>query len=262
MVPAKPAIAALSAFLLLAGCDGKPLVAAAPDPAASEEVGDLTPPMPTGLKASADGWRLSGTAPAGARVRLATPQGEALHAEADVRGRWAIALGPAAEARIFGLSASARGHQIQSEGYVLVTAEGQAAVLRSGAGARRIDPAPGPGLRAIDFDRGGGLEISATAAPGATVILRLDGRQVAEGRADAAGRYDVSLPSQGSQSRILPGAHQAQVFGDGFSDAASFQVVAVPPLAQGPLRSQLTPAGLRVDWMTPGGGVQSTILVH
>jgi hypothetical protein len=28
------------------------------------------------------------------------------------------------------------------------------------------------------------------------------------------------------------------------------------------LRSQLTPAGLRVDWMTPGGGVQSTLLVH
>jgi hypothetical protein len=28
------------------------------------------------------------------------------------------------------------------------------------------------------------------------------------------------------------------------------------------LRSQLTPAGLRVDWMTPGGGVQTTLLIH
>jgi hypothetical protein len=40
------------------------------------------------------------------------------------------------------------------------------------------------------------------------------------------------------------------------------QVTPAAPLAQGPLRSQLTSAGLRVDWMTPGGGVQSTILVH
>ncbi len=94
------------------------------------------------------------------------------------------------------------------------------------------------------------------------MIVKLDGRQAAEGRADASGRYDASLPAAGSQTRILPGAHQAQVFGDGFSDGVSFQVAAAPPLAQGPLRSQLTSAGLRVDWMTPGGGVQSTILVH
>jgi hypothetical protein len=262
VVLAKPSLAALSALLLLAGCNGKPLAAAGAEPAASEDPGDLTPPMPDAVRATANGWSLSGTAPAGARVRLATPQGEMLNAAADAQGRWTIALGPVADARIFGLSATAKGRQIQSEGYVLVTAKGQAAVLRAGAGARRIDPARGPGLRAIDFDRGGGLEISAAAAPGATVIVKLDGRQAAEGRADASGRYDASLPAAGSQTRILPGAHQAQVFGDGFSDGVGFQVAAAPPLAQGPLRSQLTSAGLRVDWMTPGGGVQSTILVH
>jgi len=42
----------------------------------------------------------------------------------------------------------------------------------------------------------------------------------------------------------------------------AFQVTPAAPLVDGPLRSQLTSAGLRVDWMTPGGGVQSTILVH
>ena len=262
MVRAKPSLGVLLALLLLAGCNGKPLVTAAADPAASEEPADLTPPMPDTVQASGDGWNLSGSAPAGAQVRLATPQGEALTAVADAHGRWTAALGPVGDVRIFGLSATAKGRQVQSEGYVLVTAKGQAAVLRAGAGARRIDPAPRPGIRAIDFDRGGGLEITAAAAPGATVILKLDGRQAALGRTDAAGRYDASLPSAGSQTRILPGAHQAQVFGDGFSDSVSFQVAAAAPLAQGPLRSQLTPAGLRVDWMTPGGGVQSTILVH
>lgn len=247
---------------LLAACNGKPLEPIGAEPAAPMDSGYLAPPMPDSVQAAGEGWRLSGTAPAGSMVRLATPTGEALNASADARGRWAIMLGRAAEARIFGLSATIKGRSVQSEGYLLVTPKGEAAVLRSGSGARRIDPPHGQGLRAIDFDRGGGLEISAAAAPGATVILRLDGRQVAEGRADASGRYAASLPTAGSQSHILPGAHQAQVFGDGLSDSVSFQLTAAPPLAQGPLRSQFTAAGLRVDWMTPGGGVQSTILVH
>ena len=187
---------------------------------------------------------------------------QALTATADARGRWAIVLGASAQARIFGLSATAKGRQLQSEGYVLLTPKGEAAVLRAGAGARRIDAVARPGLRAIDFDRGGGLEISATAAAGASLVVRLDDRQVANGRTDEAGRYEVSLPQQGSQMRILPGAHQAQVFGDGVSDSVAFQISPAAPLVDGPLRSQLTSAGLRVDWLTPGGGVQSTILVH
>jgi len=121
-------------------------------------------------------------------------------------------------------------------------------------------PEPAATEPAIDFDQGGGVEVSAIAPSGATVILNFDGRQAAQGRAEASGRYDASLPAAGSQTRILPGAHQVQVFGDGFSDSVTFQVSAAPPLAQGPLRSQFTSAGLRVDWMTPGGGVQSTVL--
>jgi len=261
VVLANPTVVLLS-VLLLTGCNGKPPAPSGADPVAAEDPGYVAPPMPDAVRATGDGWSLSGSAPAGAQVRLATPQGGALTGLADPQGRWTIALGPVPETRIFGLSATAKGRQVQSEGYVLVGPKGQAAVLRSGAGARRIDRAPRLGLRAIDFDRGGGLEISAATPPDATVILKLDGRQVAEGRADGAGRYAASLPAAGSQSRILPGAHQAQVFGDGFSDAVSFQIVASPPLADGPLRSQLTSAGLRVDWMTPGGGVQSTILVH
>jgi len=80
--------------------------------------------------------------------------------------------------------------------------------------------------------------------------------------ADAAGHYDASLPTPGSSTAIRPGTHRVQVSGEGFSDTVAFQVSPPAPLAQGPARSQLTGAGLRVDWMTPGGGVQSTILVH
>ena len=103
------------------------------------------------------------------------------------------------------------------------------------------------------------MEIAAETAPGATVIVRLDRRQVAESRADAAGRYEVSLSSP--RRPFPPGAHEIDL-GDGFNDQARVQVSPPAALAKAPLRSQLTSAGLRVDWMTPGGGVQSTLLIH
>jgi hypothetical protein len=263
VVRAKPQIVstttALLAALMLAACSAKPPAMAQGADTAAQEGTYVAPPRVDAVRLAPNGVILSGSAPAGGKVRLATPAGQAMIAAADARGRWTITLPPAAESRIFGLSATADGRQTQAEGYVLVTPAGQAALLRSGTGALRIDQPARAGLRAIDFDRGGGLEVSATVPPGATVILRLDGRQAAEGRADARGHYAVSL---GSPTPIRAGTHEVQVFGDGFSDRAVVQVTPAAPLAEGPLRSQLTPAGLRVDWMTPGGGEQSTLLIH
>lgn len=246
----------------LAGCGGKAPAAKGGGAARAEDVGYLTPPSPDGLRMTTRGLTLFGSAPAGGRVRLATPGGQAMFADADDKGRWTLVLGPVPEPRILGLSVSAGGRTAQAQGYVVVTPRGQGALLRAGAGARRIDAAAGPGLRAIDFDRGGGVEVSATAPASSAVLLHLDGRLTAQGRADAAGRYDASLPGPGSSTAIRPGPHQVQVSGDGFSDTVAFEVSPPAPLVQAPLRSQFTEAGLRVDWMTPGGGVQSTILVH
>lgn len=260
MVPVKSLVGAL-ALIALAGCGGKP-TAAKSGAEAQADAGYLAPPIPDAVRVGQSGLSLSGSAPAGGRVRLATPAGQAVFADVDGTGRWTAALGPMAEARIYGLSVAAKGRTAQAEGYVVVTPAGQAALLRAGAGARRIDKAAASGLRAIDFDRGGGVEVSATAAPGSVVLLHLDGRLAAQGRADARGHYDTSLPTPGSSTPIRPGLHRVQVSGDGFSDDVALQVSPPAPLAQGPARSQLTGAGLRVDWMTPGGGVQSTVLVH
>jgi hypothetical protein len=213
------------------------------------------------VRLDASGVVLAGRGPPGGKVRLAQPNGQAVFAPVDAQGRWSLPLGLATGPRIFGLSAAAGGLTAQAAGYVLVTPRGQAALLRAGAAAVRIDSAAGPGLQALDFDAGGGLEVACLAPPRATVILRLDGRQVAQGRASEAGRYVASIPQPG-QPTIHPGAHQLTMTGDGFTDSASFTLGPVAPLAEGPMRSQLTPAGLRLDWMTPGGGVQSTLLTH
>jgi hypothetical protein len=244
--------------LALAACGGGPPAAPGAD-TASLENSYLPAPRVDAVRADAQGVVLTGSAPAGGKVRLATPQGQASLATADLQGHWTMVLPPAPDPRIFGLSATLRARLSQAEGYLLVTPTGEAALLRAGASTQRIGAPAHAGLRAIDFDRGGGLLVSAATPPGATVILRVDGRQVGQGRADAQGHYQAGL---GSPTPIRPGAHAIQVSGDGFSDEAQVQVTPGAPLAEGPLRSQFTPAGLRVDWMTPGGGVQSTVLVH
>ena len=257
---AKLSLALAAAVLLPIACRGKPSSTAA-DRGAALEGAYLAPPEPDAVRADARGVVLSGVAPAGSRVRLASPSGQASFAAADAAGRWSFALGVLSQPSIFGISAIAGPRAVQGQGYLLVTPTGQAAVLRAGAPALRLDARPGAGLRTLDFDAGGALEVSAMAPPKATVILRLDGRQVAEGRADDNGRFTASLPASG-QPGLRPGPHRLDAVGDGFADTASPQLTPAPPLAEGPLRSQLTPAGLRVDWLTPGGGVQSTILVH
>jgi hypothetical protein len=158
--------------------------------------------------------------------------------------------------RIFGLSAKADRRLSQGQGYVLVTPQGPAALLRAGAGAIRLDARPTPSLSAIDFDREGGAVVSGLAPPQGLVFLRLDGRQIAEIRADAAGRYAIAL-----NQPVPPGAHTVEVTGDSFTNTAQVDVAPAAPLASGPMRSQFTKAGLRIDWLTPGGGVQSTVLL-
>ncbi|THD59394.1 hypothetical protein [Phenylobacterium sp.] len=263
MVSARSTFLWLCAALAVAGCNGKPPTAGAASGGESAgdsaQESDLAPPRVELVQGGIGGVTLLGSAPAGGEVRLAQPTGQALLASVDTQGRWAIAVPPANEPRIFGLSVAVRGRRAQAEGYVLVTPTGQAALLRAGTSAVRLDSLPQPGLRAVDFDRGGGMEVSAVVPAGATVVVRLDGHQAAEGRADAAGRYRVSL---GGSTGVKPGLHQVQLYGDGFTDQVAVQISPAQPLAQGPLHSQLTPVGLRVDWMTPGGGVQSTLLVH
>jgi hypothetical protein len=253
--PKSAPLLGLCVALLLAGCGRSP--ARAPDaPAAKERADYATPPAVTAVRLEAGVPVLSGAAPPAALVRLGSPAGGAVLATADAAGRWSLRLPASPEARIFGLSAKSDGRQAQSQGYVLVTPQGPAALLRAGAGAVRLDARPTPSLGAVDFDRDGGVVISGLAPPASLVFLRLDQRQVAEARADAAGRYAIAL-----NQPVAKGAHILEVGGDGFASTGRVEMAPAAPLASGPMRSQVTTGGLRIDWLTPGGGVQSTVLM-
>lgn len=252
-------IAGLSAACLaLAACGPRQAAApaASPEPAGQGDVGYQAAPMVRSVQTSGGTLRLEGSAPANSRVRLATPQGQAVFADAGDKGAWSLSLPVSAQARIFGLSASVGDRTVQSEGYLLLTPEGEAVLLRAGAGALRVGRGGRNGLDAVDFDREGGAVISGRAPAGAALSIHVDGRKMGEGRADAKGRYSIALTQQ-----PLSGRRQIDVFGDATENAVVIDVTPAAPLSAGPFRTTTVDGGLRIDWMTPGGGAQSTVLV-
>lgn len=250
-------LAALALGLVACGQDPAPKASPAASSApAQADTGYLEPPLVAEVRLAGDELRLSGSAPASSRVRLATPQGEALFAEADTKGVWRLTIPRGAQPQIYGLSAASDGRTVQSEGYLLLTPDGEAALLRAGTGALRVGRAGKNDLDAIDFDREGGAVVSGRAPAGAALSVHVDGRKLAEGRADARGRYVLALTQQ-----LEPGRRQVDVFGDATENPVEVEATPAPPLSSGPFRAAAVPAGLRVDWMTPGGGVQSTILL-
>ena len=182
-----------------AGCERapaqSPAVAAGPSAPGG---GFLAPPTPALAERAPDGAvRLQGRAPAGAKVRFASPQGEQLQADARADGAWSVAFAPATEPRLYALSAQAGERTLRGEGALALLPPASAAtalLLRSGTVAW-TSPSGATGLRprlaSMDLDAGGGFAASGSARPGATVKLMLDGVQAGEGLADAQGRFGV-----------------------------------------------------------------------
>lgn len=255
----KLSISVLAAATLLGACDP----GASSDPKRSEkadsaEAGYLPPPALQSAQRSGGRLTLAGVALPNADLRLGSPDGEVVLGKADGEGRWTVVVPIQAGVRLFGLSMTRDGRTVQAEGYVMVSEEGHVALLRAGAGAWRLAPsANAPRILAVDIDRAGGAVVSGVAAPGAGLNVRVDRVVSGGGRADDDGRFFVALKDPMSR-----GAHDIQVGGEGGEDQVT--IPATPPLAltSGPVRSDRVATGWRIDWVTPGGGVQTTLLIR
>ncbi|MFM8375876.1 MAG: hypothetical protein ACKN9P_07460 [Phenylobacterium sp.] len=243
----------LCLFLVLASAACSP-AGAPPDAGASrkDEAAYLPPPQVTGVSPRAGLTRLEGRSPGGARVRLASPGGTELVARADAAGRWTLEVPGEGQPRVFGLSQAIDGRTTQAEGYVFLAPDGSAWLLRSGGAARPLGPAPARGL-VVDYDRSGGTVVSGAGPANALLVAQIDGRRAGEGRVNAAGRFEIRLngPAPMGESRL-------RVFGEGLNLETRLRLSPPAPPESGPVRSQDRGEGLRIDWMTPAGGVQTT----
>ena len=253
---------AVLATLVLGGCDRgeqgwRNDAGATNSEQAAPHVGYLKPPRVVSATRQGDAVALSGEAAPQASVRLGAPTGEALLGKADVAGRWRLLAPLASEPRLYGLSMTLEGRTVQAQGYLMVTPSGNTVMLRAGAGADVMAPdSASPRMLAIDYDRSGGGVISGVAAPGAGLGVRVDRATRGEGKIGENGRFSISLDQP-----LADGTHTIQVAGEGGEQQVVIDISPPLPPTDGPVRSTLTATGWRIDWMTPGGGLQATQLL-
>ncbi len=242
----------------LTACGASDRVAdgSAAEAARVEEAAYRPPPAALAVQRLADGSTvISGVADAGARVRLASPDGAVTQATSDNR-QWRVRLPPSTEVRLFGLAAVETGRTIQSEGYLAITPGGRAARLRAGAGAWVLQPPSVLCILAVDYDRKGGAVVSGAGRPGDEATVLAD--DVARGRTtiDATGRFALAFDEP-----LTVGPHRLEAV-DGAQHAQAALTMSPPAaLTAGPYRAAREPGGWRIDWLTPGGGVQTTLII-
>ncbi len=249
----------LAAGPLVAACDADTSAwtsaqSAAPTTAAAE-AGYVAPPVVTAANRRPDGLTLVGSGRAGARVRLGPPAGEAMFAVADPAGFWTITLPPSGDVRLFGLSMTVGDRAVQSEGYLMVLPTGRVLQLRAGAGAKSLATASAePRMLTVDHDDEGGAVVSGTAPAAVPLSARVDRASAIASQAGADGHFSIGLSEP-----LGAGAHTIEVIDERGHDALSVPISRAAPL-QAPFRGARTDYGWRVDWMTPAGGVQTTLV--
>jgi hypothetical protein len=203
---------------------------------------------------------LEGRATPGLRVRLETPAREQVFANVDAKGTWRVQLPARPDVQLFELSMGdpAGERMVRAEGYVAVTPQGRAAQLRAASGSVIYAPAADAlTILGLDFDRKGGAVVSGLAAPGLPVSVRVDGVQRGQATADQDGRFAVAL-----NDALAPGRHDLEAVDSEARAHTVAQISPAPTLTAGPFRADRQPSGWRIDWMTPGGGAQTTLMIE
>ncbi|MDR3507819.1 MAG: hypothetical protein P4L64_07980 [Caulobacteraceae bacterium] len=249
------------ALLALAACGrGRDWRQTQAAPAPDSDAGYVRPPQVlSALRASDGGVILRGQAAPNSRVRLQAPGGAAYGGTVQANGDWTLPAPTGDQPRVFGISEDLDGRIVQGEGYVAVLPRPgrPAALLRAGGGALVLGDLVEPlRITAIDFDAGGGALVSGLAHAGLALRLIVDGAAAGEVKADAHGRFTAGLPAI-----LKPGQHQISV--QAGSDTVSAQVAAGAPgpISGLPYHGLRQGAAWRVDWVTPGGGVQTTLIL-
>ena len=254
------AVAATGVALALTACGPAPRPAQSGAPAAADDqAGYAQPPRILSAQRNGDEVLIDGVAQAGSRLRLQSPDGEAFGATVGADGAWSMPAPAAAGPRLYAVGEDVGGRVLRADGVLAVLPSGRpAALLRAGVGALVLDRAMGAvRLGAVDYDAGGWAFVTGMASPGAAVRLRVDDAGPTMVKADARGRFDLEL----KPADLPPGAHSLQAVSGDQIATANIAVSAAGPISDAPFAAARQGAAWRIDWRTPGGGVQTSLIL-
>jgi hypothetical protein len=252
--------AALAALALVAACSQPADNTANSTNDAAADAGqryEAAPELQGAKLAKGGAMELDGSANPGVAVRLATPGGATQFATADAQGHWRMTLAPSGSPRLFGLSMLAGARVVQAMGYIFVAPDGAVARLRAGGGTEGL-PRGAHGLTALalDYDNHRAAALSGLAAPGDTVSLRVDGVERGQAVADRSGRFTLPL-----NEPLDAGAHGFDLTSASGEQQFAVTIDTPQPLTQGPFVAARQGRAWRIDWRTPGGGEQTTLVL-
>ena len=259
--------ASVRATTIASGLGACAVIAACAQPApTSVTVGDAASPSdyasPPELKAAQRDGRdmlaLSGVSRPDAMIRVVLSDGRAMGATASHAGAWSVTVPGGPVVKLYSLSEDVAGQPLRARGYIaaLPAPGASAAILRPGAGAEALSPVGSTlAITALDYDRSGVAVASGWARPGEEVRLLLDGAEAGEDRAAANGAFAAAL----SQS-LNGGSHVLSAQSPSGRASAAFRAEPTAPLSRPGFIATRVQAAWRIDWMTPGGGAQTTIV--
>lgn len=247
-----------AAFLL--GCERK-LQAARP--AEDSGAAYLAPPtLKEASRGEGGGLHLEGHAPAGAVLRLRSPEGGQATVRAGPDGAWALELPASDTPRLYAFEAEVGARTVRGEGALAIMPPPStpALVLRAGFAATTAGVGAPGRLQLVDIEfNGGGLAAGGFAPPGSPVRLTVDGAVVGVAQASATGHFAILAadPRHG----VPNGGHRVRVeTPQGL--VVERRVDIAPPMlpADRAYTANSVAGGWSLNWRLPGGGGQTSLI--
>ena len=245
----------LSALACLAACKEKPKATEATS--AMEAAGYWLAPEITGVDQTGSNiFVVTGQTIPNARVRFSYSGNRAVGVTSDSKGRFRAELPSGPNGGLFDLSTEDRGRSMHADGRLFIPAGApdKAVLMRPGSPSLALfnDLAA---VAVIDYDRAGALAIAGRVAPTTSIEVILNGEIRARTTSNDRGFYTattqieppVKAATDNTLSVIAGGKESVRNFSDSLITVDGDRITRFED-------------GWRVDWVLPGGGMQTTLV--
>jgi len=248
-------VLAFFALACLAGCQEKPKATEATS--ALEAAGYWRAPEITGVdQAGSNMFVVSGQTIPNARVRFSYSGQRAVGVTSDSKGRFRAELPSGLNGGLFDLSTEDSGRTMHADGRLFIPAgvPAKAVLMRPGAPSLSLFNDL-TAVAVIDYDQAGALAIAGRVAPTTAIEVVLNGEIRARTTSDDRGFYTATTqidPPQDSET-----ANTLSVMAGGKENVRNFKDSRIDGEGDRITRFE---DGWRVDWVLPGGGMQTTLV--